>query len=431
MKAAFYTLGCKVNQYETQIMEQRLKSAGYEIVSPEGYADVYIVNSCTVTAESDRKTRQILRRLKSGNPQALAVLSGCFPQSSPERAQNIPEADIIAGTKERGELPALIEKALETGGRVVSVSPFRKGEKFEQASAEGLCGRTRAFVKIEDGCESYCSYCVIPFARGPVRSKPADAIRGEIAGLAARGYKEAVLVGINLSSYGRDCSSTLEDALRAACDTDIERVRLGSLEPNVVTPEFIACVTSNKKICPQFHLALQSGSAATLSRMNRRYTPERFREAVSALRAAIPGCAVTTDIIVGFPGETEEEFSQSLAFAREMRFSKAHVFPYSKREGTKAAAMPGQVQKAEKARRCRLMIEACAQFHEFFLRSHVGLTVPVLFESRENGLFEGFAPDYAPVRVRSGEDLHGRIVYTAVEASDGEACFGKTVPDNP
>jgi threonylcarbamoyladenosine tRNA methylthiotransferase MtaB len=424
MKAAFYTLGCKVNQYETQIMEQRLKEAGYEIVPPDGFADVYIINSCTVTAESDRKTRQILRRLKAGNPKALAVLSGCFPQSSVERAKTIPEADIIAGTRERADICRLIKEALETGERVVSVSPFDKKEEYEPVRAEGFYGHTRAFVKIEDGCESYCSYCVIPYARGPVRSKLTDAIRDEISGLASNGFKEAVLVGINLSSYGKDCGLTLEDALRAACDTGIERVRLGSLEPNIITPSFIDCVVSLKKVCPHFHLALQSGCDATLHRMNRRYTTGRFREAVLSLREAIPGCAITTDIIVGFPGETDEDFEKSLTFAREMSFSQAHVFPYSKRAGTKAAAMPEQVAKTEKARRSRLMIETCAESRRLFLQSHVGKTIPVLFETASDRVFDGFAPDYAPVKVKTDDDLKGKIKDTIITGCDSDACLG-------
>jgi threonylcarbamoyladenosine tRNA methylthiotransferase MtaB len=424
MKAAFYTLGCKVNQYETQLMEQKLAGAGFEIVSPEEFADVYVVNSCTVTAESDRKTRQILRRLKAINPQAVAVLSGCFPQSSPDRARGIPEADVIAGTKERADITSLVTRALETGSRVMSVAPFDKNSAEDTALAEGFNGRTRAFVKIEDGCVSFCSYCIIPYARGPVRSKPVDAVRDEIAGLAGAGYKEAVLVGINLSSYGTDYGSNLIEALRAACDTGINRVRLGSLEPNIITPEFIECVLSLPNFCPQFHLSLQSGCDKTLSRMNRRYTQDKYRSAVLALRQAIPDCAITTDIIVGFPGETQDEFAQSLEFAKEMNFSQAHIFAYSKRSGTKAAEMPDQIPKAEKARRSRIMIETCDVSKEHFLQNHIGKTLPVLFETGENGGFEGFAPDYTKVIVKSGADLHGKIIDTLITECDSDVCFG-------
>lgn len=424
MKAAFYTLGCKVNQYETQLMEQKLIGAGFEIVSHEEFANVYVVNSCTVTAESDRKTRQIIRRLKSLNPTAVVVLSGCFPQASLERARKIPEVDVIAGTRDRASIADLIKKAIETGERVESVSSFDNKVDAEISRAESFYGRTRAFVKIEDGCRSFCSYCIIPYARGPVRSKPADAIKEEIAGLKKAGYKEVVLVGINLSSYGSDIGSSLADAIRAACGTGIERVRLGSLEPNIITPEFIDCVKSLSNFCPQFHLALQSGCEETLKRMNRRYTPDRFRKAVAALREALPECAITTDIIVGFPGETNEEFEKSLNFAKEIGFAKAHIFAYSKRAGTKAAVMPNQVAKAEKVRRSHLMIEACAKSTEEFLQSHVGKTFPVLFEAGEKGTFEGFTADYSKILVKSDIDLHGKIIDTLITGVSDEGCLG-------
>lgn len=425
MKAAFYTLGCKVNQYETQLMEQKLNGAGFETVSHEDFADVYVVNSCTVTAESDRKTRQIIRRLKSLNPKAVVVLSGCFPQASLERARKIPEVDVIAGTRDRANVAELVKKAMETGVRVERVSSFDNKVDAEITRASGFYGRTRAFVRIEDGCRSFCSYCIIPYARGPVRSKPAAAIKEEIAGLKNAGFKEAVLVGINLSSYGTDIGLTLADAVRAACETGIERVRLGSLEPNIITPEFIDCVKSLPNFCPQFHLALQSGCGETLKRMNRRYTPDHFSSAVKALREALPGCAVTTDIIVGFPGETEDEFQISLNFAKEIGFAKSHIFAYSKRAGTKAASMPNQVSKAEKARRSRVMIEACAETAEKFLQNHVGKTVPVLYEAGHDGSFEGFTADYSKVLVKSDTDLHGKIIDTLITGVSGEECLGK------
>lgn len=424
MKAAFYTLGCKVNQYETQIMEQHLKKAGYEIVPPDSFADVYIVNSCTVTAESDRKTRQILRRLKSHNSGAVTVLTGCFPQSAAERASKIPEADIITGTKERTDIANILSEFFKTGEKIVNVSTFSKAESFEPMRAESFYGRTRAFVKIEDGCESYCSYCIIPKARGPVRSKPVDDIKNELSELSKNGYKEVVLVGINLSSYGKDCGLTLTDALSAACSTGIERIRLGSLEPNVITPDFVRHITVLKKICPHFHLSLQSGSASTLQRMNRRYSPEQFSKAVDLLRTNIAGCAITTDIIVGFPGESEEEFAQSLDFVRKIGFSQAHVFPYSKRYGTRAAEMSGQVSKAEKTRRVHIMAEAAAISRKEFLESHIGKTYPVLFESEKKGAFEGFTPDYVSVTVRSEKNLHGKILNTLITGLENEGCRG-------
>lgn len=409
MKAAFYTLGCKVNQYETQIMTQTLMDDGFEIVSPDSFADVYIVNSCTVTAESDHKTRQILRRLKSNNPEAIAVLCGCFPQSAPEKAKAITEADVICGSREKSLILNLVKQALESKKRVISIAPYNEKESYNTILAEGFEGHTRAFIKIEDGCESYCTYCIIPYARGPVRSKSPEDIKKEVSLLASKGFKEVVLVGINLTSYGRDCNLKLEDAIRAACDTDIKRVRLGSLEPNIITKEFIDCVKSLEQFCPQFHLALQSGCKETLKRMNRHYTPDHFRDAVNAIRNAIPFAGITTDIIVGFPGESEEEFKASLDFVREIKFSQGHVFPYSRRVGTPAEKMPNQISKAEKSIRCHKMIDVCSQTKAEFLKSQIGRIVPVLFETVENGVYDGFAPDYAQVKVESEKDLKGEI----------------------
>jgi threonylcarbamoyladenosine tRNA methylthiotransferase MtaB len=424
MKAAFYTLGCKVNQYETQIMEQELARAGYEIVPSDEAADVYVVNSCTVTGESDRKTRQALRRLKAQNPQSVAVLTGCFPQSAPEKAASFTEADVVTGVLGRRNIASLIDKARRTGSRVISVGDFESGEEFEPMSAGGFIGHTRAFVKIEDGCESFCSYCVIPYSRGPVRSKPLAALREEAEGLAARGYREIVLVGINLSAYGKDSGHTLMDAVETVCAAPgVERVRLGSLEPKIVTEEFIERMTRCGKLCAHFHLSLQSGCAETLRRMNRRYDPDEYRRAVNMLREAFPLCGITTDVIVGFPGETKEEFSRSLDFVREMRFSQGHVFPYSRRSGTRAAVMPGQVTKNEKALRAKLMSEVCAQSKEEFLESLKGKTLPVLFEEEKDGIFTGFAPNYAPVRVQ-GSGLHGRIVEVNITGVLPDACVG-------
>lgn len=431
MKAAFYTLGCKVNQYETQIMTQQLEKDGFEIVSPESYADVYIINSCTVTAESDHKTRQILRRLKGNNKNAIAVLCGCFPQSAPEKAKAVKEADLIIGSREKADISRLLKEALEKkangGERIVSVAPYEKKENYTPFLAEGFEGHTRAFIKIEDGCESYCTYCIIPYARGPVRSKKPEDIKKEVQHIAEAGFKEAVLVGINLTSYGRDCGLTLSDALRAACDTDIKRVRLGSLEPNIITPEFIECIKSLPQFCPQFHLALQSGCGVTLKRMNRHYTPEHFRGAVKALRNAIPFPGITTDIIIGFPDESEEEFEESLNFAKEIKFTQGHVFPYSRRDGTPAAKMPNQVPKHVKNERCHKMIEVCTKTKEEFLKSQIGTTVSVLFETGVDGIFEGYAQNYTPVKIKTSENLQGKILKVLITEHKDGFCLGKAV----
>lgn len=429
MKAAFYTLGCKVNQYETQIMEQKLAAGGYEIVASSEPADVYIINSCTVTAESDRKTRQILRRLKKQNPAALAVLTGCFPQSSPERAASFEEADVVTGVRGRGEIGALLSEALKKGGRLVRISDFEADEPFEGMRAEGLLAHTRALVKIEDGCRNFCSYCIIPYSRGPVRSKPLDALAPELAGLAAAGYREAVLVGINLSAYGTDIGLSLADAVEAADGTPgLARVRLGSLSPSAVTDEFVARLRGCEKLCPHFHLSLQSGCGETLRRMNRHYSPEQYANAVKALRAAFPLCGITTDVIVGFPGETDAEFEASLAFVSETAFSQTHVFIYSRREGTKAAGMPLQVDASVKEQRSKRMLEACAKSRLAFFESLCGQTLSVLFEqNKENGLNEGFARNYAPVRVRTPENRQGQIDNVRITGFDEAGCIGRIV----
>ena len=432
MKAAIYTLGCKVNQYESQIMEQRLSSAGFEIVGHHEPADIYIVNSCTVTAESDRKTRQAVRRFKKENPAALTVLTGCFPQSSPEEAAKFEYADVVTGTKERCRIDRIIAEALSSGCRLVRISSFGRSEAYEEMSAEGHTGHTRAFVKIEDGCGRFCSYCIIPYSRGPVRSKPLEALKEELSGLSRNGFREAVLVGINLSAYGSDLSLSLADAIETACGTDgLERIRLGSLEPNLITEPFLSRVRKQAKLCPQFHLSLQSGCAATLRRMNRHYTPDEYESAVCLLRKSFPGCAVTTDVIVGFPGETEDEFAQSLAFVDRIAFAKVHIFPYSIRRGTAAASMPGQVEKAEKESRGRRMSHACALRRQEFLQGHVGKAYSVLFESQPRaGEWEGFTPDYTPVRLRSAENLQGKILPVRITGSAGGACTG-TAAEEP
>ena len=428
MKAAFYTLGCKVNQYETQIMAQSLHDAGFDIVPPDEAADVFIVNSCTVTAESDRKTRQILRRLKKQNPDAVAVLCGCYAQAFPEKASAIPEADIVAGVRDRGGIAERIKEHLHQKGNADCVTPFSKDEPFEPMRARAFEGHTRAFVKIEDGCRNFCTYCIIPYARGPVRSKPPEAIREELAGLQKEGYAEAVLVGIDLSAYGRDCGAALADALDAARESGIKRLRLGSLSPLAVTDGFLEAAARCAPLCAHFHLSLQSGCAATLRRMGRRYSPEEFAGVAEKLRAAFPGCGLTADVIAGFPGETAEEFAETLAFVRQIGFSQTHVFPYSRRAGTKAASFPGQVPKAVREARAHALSSVCEESGRTFRRTLVRRTLPVLFERKgENGLWEGLSPQYVPVFAPSAETLHGVIRDVLLTGSDENGCTGRLI----
>lgn len=427
MKIAFYTLGCKVNQYETQVMSQMFAGAGYEVVDAREAADVYVVNSCTVTASGDAKTRQLLRRFKTRCPQALIVLTGCFPQAFPDAAEKLPEADVISGARCRGALLEMVEESLAYGRRVVRITPHEKKEPFEQMRVTGAGGRTRAYVKVEDGCPRRCAYCIIPTARGPVRSKPPEQIAQEVAGLGEAGYAEVVLAGINLSCYGLDLGLSLADAVHtAASQPGIARVRLGSLEPELFVPDLIGRLKHEEKLCPQFHLSLQSGCADTLKRMNRQYTPREYREIVDMLRGAFDNCAITTDIMTGFPGESETDFLESVSFAREIGFAKAHVFPYSARPGTQAAEMADQIENSVKERRAHEMAQAMAESRKSFLQAQIGKKLSVLFEKRmDTGLF-GHSENYMPVLAEDGgEGLKGKIREVLVLNAGETGCVGK------
>ena len=323
MTVKIITLGCKVNQYESQAMLEALLAAAFTQAAPDEAAGVVVVNSCTVTAQSDHKVRQALRRAKKDNPGAVTVLTGCMPQAFPDAAAALLEADIVLGNTKRSDLVPRLQEFLATKQRVVDIAPHVTGEPFEPLHVSEFHGRTRAFLKIQDGCDRFCAYCIIPYARGRVRSKALEDIRQEVAQLGQAGYKEVVLTGINLPAYGKELGLHLCDAVEAACEaTGIQRVRLGSLEPEQLTPEVIARMASQDKLCPQFHLSLQSGCDATLRRMNRHYTTAEYGQIVGNLREAFPGCAITTDVMVGFAGETEEEFEASLSFVRKIGFSK-------------------------------------------------------------------------------------------------------------
>ena len=429
MKVKFVTLGCKVNQVESEAMREALLAAGFQEAAGGETADVVVVNSCTVTATSDQKARQALRREKKRNPGAVAVLTGCWPQAFPQEAEEFLEADVVLGTARRGDLVPRLLEYLSTKQRVVDIAPHQKGEKFEKLSISAMHGRTRAFVKIEDGCDRFCSYCIIPYARGRVRSKPLEDIREEAARLGEAGYKEVVLTGINLPAYGKDLGGDLCDAVEAACAAPgILRVRLGSLEPEQLTPPVIARLAAQEKLCPQFHLSLQSGCDDTLRRMNRHYTTAEYRQIVGDLRNAFPNCAVTTDIMVGFAGETEEEFAKSLAFAKEIAFAKVHVFAYSRRPGTRAYDMPGQVPNREKERRSREMIAATLETQRAFFAAQTGRVEEVLFEQeRDRNVYEGYTRNYTPVRVASAAPLQGQIRQVRLTQALEDFCLGELV----
>ena len=426
MRIAFATLGCKVNQYETENLMELFLSDGFDVVEPQEEADVYLVNSCTVTSSGDKKSRQLLRRLKKQNPAAKVALTGCFPQAFPDAAKQIPEADVITGSYNRKGLLEAVKKSLATGERVVDITPHQRNEAFEGMRVRGLKGRTRAFMKIEDGCERYCSYCIIPTARGPIRSKSLEDILTELKELAQNGYKEVVLVGINLSSYGKDLGLRLIDAVKLACSVEgLQRIRLGSLEPELLSDDDLTEMAMLPHFCPQFHLALQSGCDKTLKAMNRHYDCAEYRRIVDKIREVFENPSITTDIMVGFPGETEEDFEASMAFAQEIGLAKAHVFAYSRREGTAAARRPGQIQNSVKEERSRRMIEATNATRDDFLHSQVGKVEEVLLETTRDHLgYEGFTKNYTPVSVDCDSALCGTIIKVKITAVLGDRCVG-------
>ena len=431
MKVRIITLGCKVNQYESQAMLSDLLRNGYEAAGDREKADVVVINSCTVTASSDQKVRQTVRRARNDHPQAVIVLTGCMPQAFPEKSAKLPEADIVIGNRERGALRKYLDRYFEEKERIVEILPHAAGEPFEPMCVSEYHERTRAFLKIEDGCNRFCSYCIIPYARGRVRSKKPEDLRTELESLAKNGYREVVLTGINLSCWGAEFGLELCDAVETACTAaGIERVRLGSLEPERLSREVIARLSKQEKLCPQFHLSLQSGCDRTLRRMNRHYTCEEFSAIAEDLRAAFPNAALTTDVMVGFSGETQEEFEESLRFVQKIGFAKVHVFPYSRRPGTKAYDFPEIVTNQEKERRSRAMIAAANDLRNTFLNAQCGKTEPVLFEQRdEAGLFEGYTKNYTPVKVRCDRDLHGKILPVRLVSVFGDACLGELSED--
>ncbi len=430
MNAYFYTLGCKVNQYETQAMRRQLEEKGFTTAEftpgqPDIGDAVLVINSCTVTGESDRKLRQLLRRCRREHPQSVLVLTGCMPQAFPQVAEELAEPDILLGNAKRNELFAKLQQFLTYRTRIVDIVPH--GTEFEKLSIREFQGRTRAFLKIEDGCNRFCSYCIIPYARGRVRSKPLDELEREVRELAGQGYVEVVLVGINLTAYGQDLGLSICDAVERVCAVEgIHRVRLGSIEPDHLTDEVIGRLAACDKLCPQFHLALQSGCDATLRRMNRHYTTAEYRVLCDKLRSRFPNAALTTDIMVGFPGETEAEFEESLAFAKEIAFSRIHCFAYSKRAGTPAAKAAGQVTNAEKIRRNRLMIAMGEECADAYAESLVGNTVEVLPETvREDGRLEGYTDTYVPVVMSGGKE--GVLCRVYIDSRQNGICYGTVI----
>lgn len=429
MRVGFYTLGCKVNQYETEVLKSRFMQEGFDVVSDQDEADVYVINSCTVTATGDKKTRQILNRMKKQNPNAVIALTGCMPQAFPEEASLLTQAQVVTGANNKQAVVENVKKALVSGERIIDIAPHKKGEKFEKMKASNFAEKTRAFVKIEDGCDRWCTYCIIPKARGPIRSKSLEELKIEIEELVENGYQEIVLVGINLSSYGKECGLRLIDAIELVCSIDgVVRVRLGSLEPELLLDEDIERLSKLEKFCPQFHLSLQSGCDETLKRMNRHYDTKLYYELCEKLRNKFEDCAITTDIMVGFAGETEEEFEKSLEFAKKVKFAKAHVFAYSIREGTRAAKFEGQLDKKTKEVRSKQMMQVTKDTRIEFLNSHIGKIYDVLFEATvtDEGT-EGYTKNYIPVFVKSDEQLTKKIKTVKITGVSGEHCIGELI----
>ena len=410
MRVAIYTLGCKVNQYETQAMEAELTRRGHILVPFDGEADAYIINTCTVTAVSDKKSRQTIRQARKRSPHAIVAVCGCYAQTDRSAVEAL-EVDLVMGSAHRMEFLDRLEALSPDGGQVVDVDDALRRRTYEHLPAGGLEGRTRAMLKVEDGCVNFCSYCIIPYARGPIRSLPLEQAAAEAARLAAEGYKELVLTGIEISSWGRDLEGQphpielIEAVCKAAPDC---RVRLGSLEPRTITEDFCRRGAALPNLCPHFHLSMQSGCDSVLQRMNRKYDTQRYYESVRLLREYFDRPGITTDLIVGFPGETEEEFAQTLDFIRKCAFSAMHIFPSSRRSGTPAAAMPDQIPNAVKEDRAHRAGAVAREMHQAWLESWVGETLPVLFEEEKGGLWRGHTPNYTEVFV-TGDGLHNVI----------------------
>ncbi len=426
MKVQFYTLGCKVNQYESEAMGELFEKRGYTVVGEDEPADIVIINSCTVTAESNRKTRQTVRKARRKNSQAVIVLTGCMAQAFPDEAAKIVEADIIVGNKNEDKIPDLCERFIAERKAMHIFEEHETGEKITDFTVTGFSEHTRSYIKIEDGCNRFCSYCIIPYARGRVRSKSVGAIAAEAEGLSRSGYKEIVLVGINLSAYGQDTGAGLCDAvLAAAAPEGIERVRLGSLECDQISDDALLKLSECKEFCPQFHLSLQSGCDRTLREMNRKYDTAFYRDLVERIRRIFPDASITTDIMVGFPGESDEDFKESCDFVRETGFARSHVFIYSEREGTPAARRHDAVDKSVRAERAHIMGDICRQCERDFLKAQCGKTEKVLFETESDGYWEGYTGNYTRVKVKSAGDLEGKILPVVLTAANEDYCIGE------
>lgn len=430
-RVAFATLGCKVNLYDSEAMMTLFRRAGYRVVDFEEPADVYIVNTCTVTGRGAAKSRGLIRSAIRRAPLSVVAVAGCYTQTDPDEVAAIAGVNLIIGNQDRQRVVELCEQAMTQSEPIRAVNNIWQAREFEEMPLDSFAGRTRAVVKIQEGCNIFCTFCIIPYARGKPRSRRPEGVYQEVERLAAEGFREVVLTGIHLGSYGKDFSGefTLAEVVeRLTTIPGIDRVRLSSLEPGHVSDHLIALLRENPKVCRHLHLSLQSGSQGVLQRMERAYTAQQYRAAVQKIRAAAPDLGLTTDVIVGFPGETEEEHQESMAFVREMGFSRLHVFPYSARQGTPAATMPGQVPKAVKERRSREMIALGEALALDFHHRHVGQTVEVLMEleaDTESGWLEGYTGNYMRVRCPGGDELRGTLIPVRLLEANIDGCVGE------
>lgn len=412
MTVAFMTLGCKVNQYETEAMTEIFIKAGYKIVRYEQVADIYVINTCTVTNFGDKKSRQAIRKAKKINPASIVIVVGCYSQIAPEEIEKIEGVNIILGTKDRNKIVDIVQNYKTEQGILNKVKDVMKNHKFEKLSLNNMENRTRAYLKIQDGCNQFCTYCIIPYARGPIRSRDAKDIISEVNNLVSKGFKEIVLTGIHVASYGQDLKDiNLIKIISMINEIDgIERIRFSSIEPNIITDEFLDSLIKLKKVCNHIHLSLQSGCDDILKKMNRHYTTQKYYQSVLKLKQAIKDIAITTDIIVGFPGETEQNFYETCEFVKKIGFSKIHIFPYSAKKGTKAAAMPNQIDSITKSKRVKQLSEIEKDLRLDFLNSQKFKTVKVLFETEiEKNVFEGYTTNYMKVQSNCKFDLKNKI----------------------
>lgn len=426
-QVAFTTLGCKVNQFETEVIEGLFKQRGYAVVPFSGKADVYVINTCSVTHLGEKKSRQLIRRATRTNPEAAIVVTGCYAQTAPEKVETIPGVNVIVGTQDRQQIVDLVEEAVANQLQVKAVANIMAADHFEDIPLFHIPGRTRAFLKIQEGCTNFCTYCIIPFARGPLRSRPLSSVVSEAEKMVAAGFREIVLTGIHLGAYGRDHENNLEltDAIQAILDVKgLMRLRLGSLESIEISEQLINLMRKDKRLCPHLHLPLQSGHDHILSKMNRHYTTAEFEQLIESIRSQVDDIAISTDIIVGFPGETQEVFEEALAFVERMHFARIHVFPYSKREGTPAASFPGQIDEQDKKNRAHQLQVVADKAAKDFNNRFIGKIVDVLFEGEEDGVIDGLAGNYIRVYAPGDRSMQGQVCRVCVEKVYKDGVWG-------